>query len=139
MFATIQALIAPLAAVAGAHAAALTARAVRFAVLAIAATLFGIGALFFLSVGIVFALTPVVGAAWAMLIMAVIWALLAAACILAASRLRSRPRVAPVAPPAPPPSAGQVPPRPRPGRQISGSAPLIALGALIAGILAGRR
>ena len=144
MLAAIQVLIAPLLAAVEARAALAARLALRRAILLIAATLFAVGALLFLSVGIVFALIPAVGPAWAAVIMALIWALLAGLCVLFA---RMRPRV--IAPPplaipptvAPPPVA-PVAPAARQGSlraRITRAAPLLAIGALVAGIIAARR
>ncbi len=182
MFPALQALLAPvLAPVLSAIEARFTLAAtlvIRRAVFLIAATLFGVGTLLFLSVGIFFSLLPAIGAAGAAFIMALIWAILTGLCVLfARARPRVPPAVAPVAPPitAPYPAAAPPPPphpahppysaqppyppssaapptgaRPvAPGapasrigrlrRRINRAAPLLAIGALAAGIIAGRR
>jgi hypothetical protein len=152
VLAAIQVLVAPLIAAVEARAALAARLALRRAILLIAATLFGVGALLFLSVGIVFALVPAVGPAGAALIMALIWVMLAGFCMLFA-RLRPRSTVARVpvaAPPVVAPAPPVVAPAPAVGppsasrfgslrARISRTAPLLALGALVAGIIAGRR
>ena len=154
MFAALQIVIAPLLAAAEARFTAVTTLMLRRALLLIAAALFGIGALMFLSVGLFFALTPGLGPGGAALLLALVWALLAGICVLLA---RTRPRV--VAAPAPgiaatrpapviaPAALGaspvaQPPPLTAVGRlraRIGRAAPLFAIGALVAGIIAGRR
>jgi hypothetical protein len=125
--------------------------AIRRAVLLVAATLCGIGTLVFLSLSAFFALLPGVGPAGAALILALLWGLLAALCYVlslarprraAAATLRY-PAVA-VTPPGPPPvrpvaAVGVPPPRSRLAARISRTAPLLAIGALLAGIIAGRK
>ncbi len=121
--------------------------AIRRAVLMIAATLFGVGATLFLSVSVFFALLPGVGAAGAALILALILGLFAALLfVLAQLRPRRSPAVtmpppAVAAPtPVPPATAVGVPPRRTSiAAQISRTAPMLAIGALLAGIIAGRR
>jgi hypothetical protein len=144
-------LAGPLLAAVEARVALAAALAVRRAALLIAATLFGVGALLFLSIGVFFGLMPGVGPAGAALILALIWALTAGLCYVL-SLLRPRrlsaaatlPPVAPMAappPPAPPAArvAGAPPPHPAFGGRISRAAPLLAIAALVAGIIAGRR
>ncbi len=152
MIAGLQGVVGPLIALIEARLTLAAKAVIRRAVLMIAATLFGIGALSFLSLGVFFALLPGVGAAGAALIMALIWALLAGLCF-AVSLIRPRRVVTPVLPPraavrpvAPAPEAvpGAAPvmvPPPRPGfaARFSRAAPLLAIAALAAGIVAGRR
>jgi hypothetical protein len=151
----LQALVAPLLATVEARLTLAATAAIRRAVLMIAATLFGVGALMFLSLGVFFGLMPGLGAAGAALILALIWALLAGLCYVL-SLIRPRRVIAPVAMPtavAPPvaPAAGAmpgavpgavpgtVPLRPGLAAQVSRAAPLLAIAALLAGIVAGRR
>jgi hypothetical protein len=173
---TLQALIAPLLAAVQARIMLTASLLIRRAVFIFAAALFGVGALMFLSVGIVFALSSSLGPGGATLVMAGIWAVIAVACLLI-----SRPRPAAVAAATAPPIPGVIPPAtaaaPQPpypyppypsqppyppssavpptsaatapaapasrlGRMRAGvtrAAPLLAIGALIAGIVAGRR
>lgn len=157
MIAGLQALIAPALATVEARLTLAATMAVRRAVLMIAATLFGVGALMFLSIGIFFGLMPGVGAAGAALILALIWALLAGLCYVL-SLLRPRrvapllptppvgPRVAPAATPVPPVDPGvgagaipPVPPRTSLAAQVGRAAPILAVAALLVGIVAGRR
>jgi hypothetical protein len=142
----LQALVVPLLASVEARLKLAATLAVRRAALVIAATLFGVGALLFLSVGVFFALLPGVGAAGAALILALIWALLAALCF-ALSLVRPRSARAAALPPpavttrAPPVAPDATPARPRPGmaEQVNRAAPLLAIAALAAGLIAGRR
>lgn len=162
MIAAVQALVAPLIAAAEARFTLAATLMIRRAVFLIAAALFGIGALVFLSVAAFFALVPGIGPGGAALVLALIWALLAGFCAFMA-RLRPRPVVvaprvtAPAPPPPPPPppvyphaAAGAPPVAPvapagpasrlaRLRTRVSRAAPLLALGALVAGIVAGRR
>jgi hypothetical protein len=149
----LQAVLAPLLATVEARLTLAASMAIRRAVLAIAATLFGVGALMFLSLGVFFGLMPGLGAAGAALILALIWALLAGLCYvltLVRPRRVAAPVAAPVAarlppvaapPPVDPAAPVGVPPAPRAGRAaaISRAAPLLAIAALAAGIVAGRR
>jgi O-antigen/teichoic acid export membrane protein len=148
VIAGLQALIAPLVAIVEARLTLAATMAIRRAVLVIAATLFGVGALLFLSLGVFFGLMPGLGPAGAALILALIWALLAGLCYVlsllrprrvAATRIPTSPAVAPRAAPAAAPVP--VPPPPLVGlaAQVSRAAPILALAALLAGIVAGRR
>ena len=147
MIAGLQALVAPLIATVEARLTLAAAAAVRRAVLTIAATLFGVGALLFLSIGVFFGLMPGLGPAGAALILALIWALLAGLCYVLSLIRPRRVAVAAIPPPvavaapaaAVPPPVTPVPPRAGIAAQISRVAPVLALGALLAGIVAGRR
>lgn len=139
--------IRPLASVVEARVQLAAAAAIRRAALMVAATLFGVGAILFLSISAFFALLPGVGAAGAALILALIWGLLAALLFVLAQLRPRRPRAGMVAPPAvaapsvPPAAAVGVPPPPSASlaTRISRAAPILAIGALLAGIIAGRR
>jgi hypothetical protein len=143
-----QALVMPIVAAVEARLALAASLAIRRAVLTIAAALFGVGALAFLSLGVFFGLMPGLGAAGAALILALIWALLAGLCYVL-SLLRPR-RVTTAAIALPPPLVPPPPPAPGSSRvappasaqfaaRVSRAAPLLALAALVAGIVAGRR
>ena len=149
MIGGLQALIAPFLAIVEARLTLAASMAIRRAVLTIAATLFGVGALLFLSVGVFFGLMPGVGPAGAALVLALIWALLAGLCYVL-SLIRPRRVVAPlVTPPAvvtPVATASDAgtaaaagSPRRSLAAQLGRTVPLIALAALVAGIVAGRR
>jgi hypothetical protein len=157
VIAGLQAVVAPLVAMVEARLTLAASMAIRRAVLTIAATLFGVGALMFLSLGVFFGLMPGIGAAGAALILALIWALLAGLCYVL-SLLRPRRVAAPVIPPAVGPrvaagamaappvdpaiGAAAVPPaapRTRFAAQVGRAAPILAVAALLAGIVAGRR